>query len=202
MDGSPFSILADYIRIGGSIMWPLIGGMLLIWYAIGVRWTILRRGTAEPLRALIGRIRSGERWHPRGIMDAAALRGVAVAMEDAAWLRHRLSDEFFDLQKEMRRFGSTVTVLVAMAPLLGLLGTVSGMIETFRSMASAAFFSQSGGIAAGISEALHATQMGLAVAVPGLVFGRVLDQRQDRLEQELEELKDLLCAEFREEESQ
>ena len=60
------------------------------------------------------------------------------------------------------------------APLAGLLGTVAGMIETFDSLGSMSLFSQSGGVAGGISQALISTQMGLAVAIPGLLAGRIL----------------------------
>ena len=79
------------------------------------------------------------------------------------------------------------------APLLGLLGTVTGMIETFDSLGTMTLYSQSGGIAGGISQALISTQMGLAVAIPGLVVGRILDRRQRQIEQELEQIKDLFC---------
>jgi biopolymer transport protein ExbB len=68
------------------------------------------------------------------------------------------------------------------------------MIETFDSLAEMALFTQSGGIAGGISEALFTTQMGLAVAIPGLLVGRVLKRKQTALEDELELVKDTLCA--------
>ncbi|MCZ7581975.1 MAG: MotA/TolQ/ExbB proton channel family protein [Deltaproteobacteria bacterium] len=84
--------------------------------------------------------------------------------------------------------------IVAAAPLAGLLGTVSGMIETFQSLGDMSLFSQSGGIAGGISQALITTQMGLAVAVPGMIAGRLLDRRQRFMEFELAQVKDLLCA--------
>ena len=74
--------------------------------------------------------------------------------------------------------------IVLVAPLAGLLGTVTGMIETFDALAEMAMFTQSGGIAGGISEALITTQMGLAVAIPGLVAGRLLDRRERTLREQ------------------
>jgi biopolymer transport protein ExbB len=68
------------------------------------------------------------------------------------------------------------------------------MIETFDSIGEMTLFAQSGGIAGGISQALFTTQMGLCVAVPGIVIGRLLDRRQVRVEQELEQIKDWLSA--------
>ena len=85
-----------------------------------------------------------------------------------------------------------VATLVAIAPLAGLLGTVGCMIETFRSLADMALFTQGGGIAGGIAEALLTTQMGLAVAVPGILLGKALDRRQQSLDDELSQLEELL----------
>jgi biopolymer transport protein ExbB len=94
----------------------------------------------------------------------------------------------FDAAEEHRTAGLkrdlvVLSALTAAAPLLGLLGTVVGMIQTFQAVAS------SGGdtgrrVATGISQALITTQMGLIVAIPG-VFGvarlnRLLDQTQMR----------------------
>ena len=55
-------------------------------------------------------------------------------------------------------------------------------------------FAQSGGIAGGMSLALFTTQMGLAVAIPGLLIGRILDQRQRGLELELQKIKDIVAS--------
>ena len=87
-----------------------------------------------------------------------------------------------------------VKMIVVTAPLAGLLGTVTGMIETFDSHGDMALYTRGGGIAAGISQALVTTQMGLAVAIPGLILGGLLSARQTRLEDELTELAELLCA--------
>jgi len=80
------------------------------------------------------------------------------------------------------------------APLIGLLGTVIGMIETFDSLGSMTLYSQGGGIAAGISQALFTTQLGLVVAVPGLVVGRLIDRKSKIMELELEQIKDIVCS--------
>ena len=84
--------------------------------------------------------------------------------------------------------------MVAIAPLLGLLGTVAGMIETFDSLGDMSLFSQSGGIAGGIATALFTTQMGLVVAVPGVIAKALLDRRQYQIEMDLAQIKDLLTS--------
>ena len=79
--------------------------------------------------------------------------------------------------RDLGTLRSVVRTLVAVAPLLGLLGTVTGMIETFRGLGQSALFSQSGGVAGGIAEALLTTQMGLIVAAPAILASRVLDRK-------------------------
>ena len=68
------------------------------------------------------------------------------------------------------------------------------MIETFDSLGNMSLFSQSGGIAGGISQALITTQMGLAVAIPGLIVNGTLNRKQKDIELELAQMKDVLCA--------
>ncbi len=85
-------------------------------------------------------------------------------------------------------------IIVVISPLLGLLGTVIGMIETFDSLGSMSLFTQSGGIAGGISQALLSTQIGLSVAIPGLFIHSVLNIKQQQIERDLAQLKDLLCT--------
>lgn len=80
------------------------------------------------------------------------------------------------LGRRMERFVPTILVLAAAAPLLGLLGTVEGMIETFR-VISASGTSEAKSLSTGISQALITTQTGLVVAVPGLVLGNFLRRR-------------------------
>ncbi|MFB6261086.1 MAG: MotA/TolQ/ExbB proton channel family protein, partial [Thiohalorhabdaceae bacterium] len=78
---------------------------------------------------------------------------------------------------------------------LGILGTVTGMIETFDSLQEMKLFTQSGGIAGGISQALFTTQMGLVVAIPGLIVHGLLRRRQRAIQMELARIKDLICTE-------
>lgn len=85
------------------------------------------------------------------------------------------------LAREAKEHRQLILILVTAAPLVGLLGTVIGMIETFDSLAEMALFSQDGGIAGGIAQALITTQMGLVIAIPGLILGRLLNRREDKI---------------------
>lgn len=74
-------------------------------------------------------------------------------------------------------------VCVAVGPLLGLLGTVTGMLATFDALASGSGGDQTmAAIAKGISEALITTETGLVVALPGLFFHYQLARKRDRYE--------------------
>jgi biopolymer transport protein ExbB len=192
METSIIEQLLSYLEAGGFVMPPLVAATVLLWFGLGWRLITIQRGSTSTLRSLVSEYATGERKSTRGIVDEAARRGVELARLPVDDLRAYLDDAFGDLENEMSRFKAVVAAIVAVAPLTGLLGTVTGMIETFDSLASMSLFSQSGGIAGGISVALISTQMGLAVAIPGLVVGRVLDRKQERLTAELEELKDVL----------
>jgi biopolymer transport protein ExbB len=114
--------------------------------------------------------------------------------EAKPFLRRYLDDAYSDYGTDLRRYATTITTLVAIAPLLGLLGTVAGMIETFDSIGDMTLFSQSGGIASGIATALFTTQLGLVVAVPGVIVKSLLDRRQQQIETDLAQIKDILVS--------
>jgi len=82
----------------------------------------------------------------------------------------------------LRLFRRTTRTLTAIAPLLGLLGTVSGMIHTFSALGRA---NASTEIAAGISEAMTTTELGLALALPGLGLGLWLERLEVRVRRRL-----------------
>ncbi|MFB6373635.1 MAG: MotA/TolQ/ExbB proton channel family protein [Bradymonadaceae bacterium] len=185
----------SYWQGGGFVMPPLVAATAVLWFGLGWRLIALRRGSSETLRELVERAVAGDLADDSGLVVRAVRRGVPLAEGAAPRLRPLLDDAFSGLDGEMSRFSTLVGGLVAAAPLAGLLGTVTGMIETFASLGDMALFSQSGGVAGGISVALISTQMGLAVAIPGLFAGRLLEQREQRFRAELEELKDILVAE-------
>lgn len=195
MIGGFFSDLAEYAREGGFIMIPLMAATLVMWYLIGCRAFLLRRGSNQSIRELVDDGRRGVHARQSGLVDTAVVLALGVEATDQADLRRRLDDILWPAERRIRRYGITIRSIVAVAPLMGLLGTVTGMIETFASLGDMSLFSQSGGIAGGIAQALFTTQMGLAVAVPGLLVGNMLDRRQKSISTDLAQLKDLLCSE-------
>ncbi len=185
--------MLGYLQQGGFVMWPLLLGTAALWYGLGYRLISLRRGTRLPLRTIIQAFRSGRKSRTLGVIDGAVVQGLQVVEQNPHDPRSHLDEAFGPLVKDLQRFALVVMVVVMVAPLAGLLGTVGGMIETFDALGEMSLFRQGGGIAGGIAQALISTQMGLAVAIPGLLVGEVLRRRQESLEQELEQLKELLC---------
>jgi len=99
--------------------------------------------------------------------DDAVARLVPVAGELTL-----IEQQLFSQLERRIRF---VFVLIAAAPLVGLLGTVSGMLATFHGMASEASESPMDVISGGVSEALITTQTGLVIAVPTFIVATVLN---------------------------
>jgi len=189
-----------FVEQGGFVMIPLALAVLILWYAIGYRYAAIKRGNPRSVRRLIGRYRQANGQYkgelePTGIIDSAIVQGLELSKLYQQNLRRYLDDAFSDYVRDMGKYSRLIMSIVAAAPLTGLLGTVAGMIETFDSLMDANLFSQGGGgIAGGISQALFTTQMGLVVAIPGLLLGRALDRKAARIERELEQIKDMLCS--------
>ncbi|MDA3946689.1 MAG: MotA/TolQ/ExbB proton channel family protein [Helicobacteraceae bacterium] len=187
----------DYMGSGGFVMWPLFFVAMFLWFGLGFRFHTLKRGSEKSVRTLIRKYHENKRVKVVGIIDSAIQDGMEIvqAYGRTKTARKLIDDNFYDYETEIKKYSKMVMTLVAIAPLIGLLGTVVGMIETFDSLATASLFSQTGGIAGGISQALFTTQLGLVVAVPGVIIGRLLDRRSHVMELELEQIKDILCTE-------
>lgn len=164
-------------------------GAGLMWYGIVFRVLALRRGTRLPMHALVARANAHPDAPTWGVLDKAAARAVRVKARKAKARRLGLEVAIGPLRDRLSRFSTAVRSVSVLAPLLGLLGTVGGMIETFDHLGAVNSQVAGGGsMGAGISEALVSTQAGLVVAVPGMLLGTLLMRRQRRLEDELDQL--------------
>ena len=187
--------IGNYLQQGGFVMWPLLACTVVLWFTLGYRWMLLNRGSDKSVRVLINNFLRGKPRKSKGIVDSAIERGILLQAQRRPYLRERLDEAFGDYSSEIKRFRITIGTTVSIAPLLGLLGTVTGMIETFNSLGDMTLFSQTGGIAGGIAVALFTTQMGLIVAVPGVILKSILDRRERQIEHDLAQIKDILCSE-------
>ncbi|MCB1603206.1 MAG: MotA/TolQ/ExbB proton channel family protein [Gammaproteobacteria bacterium] len=186
--------LIDYFTDGGFVMPPLIIGTVILWWTLGYRMAALKTGTLKSPRTLVYRFLKGKMPTHNGVMVRVLHKGMKLRNKNVDNLRRYLDDAFSEEEREIQKYKTIISTIVIVAPLLGLLGTVSGMIETFESLGDMSLFSQSGGIAGGISQALITTQMGLAVSIPGLIVSGILNKKQKNIEIEMAQLKDLLCS--------
>jgi biopolymer transport protein ExbB len=130
--------------------------------------------------------------------------GVRLAIENRSLsgsaLRHILDEKLDYSLFHIERYLPLIRSLAASAPLLGLLGTVSGLIHTFRTMTEYGS-GNSQLLAAGIAEALIATQTGLLIAIVLILLGQRLEGRVQWLQQQVEYGLTLLLHLFEKESS-
>jgi biopolymer transport protein ExbB len=202
--GSLFENLGAYFEAGGFVMPALLGLSVFLWALIVERWLYLfgpfrffrgwrsSRGDRELHRLEI----SVRRFLSDRSSDAArALHGMcADADDEMARFIHRgllerdvsdcqdlalsLDEAFAASARQIQKRIGLISVLSSLAPMLGLLGTVSGMIEAFETMTLAGG-ADAKALSGGISAALITTQVGLVIALPGL-FSRSLFRRRAR----------------------
>ncbi len=193
-DGSPCSVMDLFLK-GREIMWPIL---LLSFVGITVvveRLLFIMRenGNREP-EVVEKMLESVERRD----IDGALSIGKKSKDFIARILVYSLTNKEFSLSnafvrasgQELGRFSqgmATLDTVITAAPLLGLLGTVTGMMRTFSALNSS-----SGGIAAaagtitgGVAEALIATACGLLIAVTALLPYNYLNARAERAKQEV-----------------
>jgi len=186
--------LLDYFAMGGFVMLPLVIVSVILWYALVFRALTISFNNQNP-RRLLARAEKNK-LKSSGIVARAATFISALAEQPLSRAQYKsvVDEHLIEVKQLLGRYRVLVKSLVAIAPLLGLLGTVDGMIETFDSLGEMALFSASGGIAGGISKALFTTQMGLAVSIPGLLLGTMIERKERAINRELDQIRDLACA--------
>ena len=186
----------DFFEKGGLMLLPIILCSIVALGIIVERFWSLKRNKILPpdLVPQVWKLSREEK------LDAMAIRRLKVGSPLGAILAAGLSNSRFgrEIMKEsieevgrqvahdLERYLTALGTISAITPLLGLLGTVVGMIKVF-----AAIMSQGVGdpsvLAGGISEALITTAAGLAVAIPSLMFHRYFEGRVDDLVLNMEE---------------
>ncbi len=187
-----------FMNSGGVIMWVLFSLNLLLWYGLGYRYLTLKRGTKGNVRRLIEKHEDrGDQKVYVGLLDYAVHDSLEAAKK-ARSISHKprefMYDALFPYVILISKYSTLVKTIVILAPLIGLLGTVIGMIETFDALQSSSMFAQGDSIAGGISKALFTTELGLVVAVPGLLIGKVLDKKEEQFTLEFEQIVDIIST--------
>src|SRR6187401_1696399 len=187
----------EIVRAGGPFMWPIIiCSVVLVGIVLERLWTLQRkRVLPQELIKKVSELAERNQVSPKviealeknsalGRVFAAALanrhRGRDIMME-------RVEDVGRHVTHELERFVNSVGTIASISPLLGLLGTVTGIIRAFNAV-------MLGGmgdprmLAGGISEALVTTAGGLAVAIPSFIAYRYLRGKVERIVIEMEKI--------------
>jgi biopolymer transport protein ExbB len=184
----------EYLRQGGWVMLPLIAVSLVLWTFITERWLALRGLTSGDLdTTAVLAVCRGEQPAPEsnGLRAHLVRAFVAARTGRAALDREILAQHTARLDHELEARHAAIGVLATVAPLLGLLGTVLGMIETFQVISDFGT-GNARALAGGISVALVTTQTGLLVAIPGLLVGNRLRDRAATLRLRLAETTQMI----------
>ena len=181
--------IEDYLHTGGVVMLPLVLVSLVMWLLIMDRAIFFRRLHRRNMsfQAAWEHVRAGRMPDPRRFGGAVSLlvaRFISVRSGDVSLDRFILDETVLRINRSMGDYLPVIGVLAAVAPLLGLLGTVTGMIATFDVLAVFGT-GNARAMAGGISEALITTQTGLLVAIPGLYMKGFLDRRARGLQQRI-----------------
>ena len=163
---------------GGALMPLLILASAAVWYWILVLSGHLRRRRAAALQAAIAETEGRD---DRGFIDLPALRQLPPALR-----RRRFEALALDELAPVDREFQLLRVLVQLAPFLGLLGTVLGIIECLRHFDAA---TPAAGVGAGIAQALITTGAGIAAALPGVIALPLLRRRRDEVAALLRDLE-------------
>ncbi|QFU75687.1 MotA/TolQ/ExbB proton channel family protein [Halioglobus maricola] len=162
--------IADFADQGGGVLWLLFGTCLLLWTLILERALFLRFAWPSQARSAI------QQWQQRSDRDSwRALRIREALVSESSMALHAVLP--------------LIRVLVVLCPLLGLLGTVLGMIGVFEVIATSGN-DDAQAMARGIYRATIPTMAGLVVALTGIYFtvrlGQLADREAANLQRQLE----------------
>ena len=190
--------LTDFFTKGGLFMWPLLACSIVAVTTIILRTIALREKNVLPLvvESEMERLVPGaspERLARIVHHDPSSLARIArVALAHLRWPRSenveavqtRARHEMVRLERGL----VVLEVITGIAPLIGLIGTVSGLIQVFSSLGLSAGAADAKRIALGISEALSCTLFGLGIAVPSLIGFVYFSKKVETLSVEMESL--------------
>jgi len=183
------------IQAAGWPIWPLIVASIVALALILERLWSLRQSIVAPVgmvdHVLVEFRHTGTtqdllaRTAEQGPLGRILAAGLSNVKSPRPVMKEAIEEVGRIVTHDLERFLTTLGTIASMAPLLGLFGTVIGMIEIFGSQGSAA--SNPIQLAHGISVALYNTAMGLIVAIPSMMFYRYFRAKVDALVVEMEQ---------------
>jgi len=190
----------ELVKAGGWLMLPIIACSVVALAIIVERFWSLQQRRVNPRQLVVqiwqmiqagqlteDRLRQVRDGSPLGRVLAAGLINMGHTRDV---MKEAIEETGRHVAHDLERFLNTLGTIAAITPLLGLLGTVVGMIQVFSVITDVGVGSP-GELAGGISQALITTAAGISVAVPSLIFHRYFRGRVDELvlEMEMESIK-------------
>lgn len=187
LEGITYSItLLEEFAMGGFVMYPILG-LFSLAILIALFKTIelfrVKSANAKDIDVILDHLRNDKNdaalshaksvGGPVGDMLCAAVEN---ASEDREVIEEVLYETIIKTQPRLERFLAFIAVVAATAPLMGLLGTVTGMIKTFK-LITIVGTGDARNLSSGISEALITTKWGLIVAIPTLIIHALLNRK-------------------------
>lgn len=192
-DGNVGHVLQEYLDAGGWMMYviltvSIIGVMifllrlfdLYIGYRLNVRSftrDIVENVQERKFRKALDFCEISTKHPLVFIMKAGLIR----ANQRPQDIERAMDKEMFISLPGLQKRVDLMAVLANVATLLGLLGTIFGLIAAFSSVAAASAMERQEALAAGISQAMYTTAFGISVAVPLLIFHHILSKRVERI---------------------
>jgi biopolymer transport protein ExbB len=183
------------IQAAGWPIWPLVLASVVALSLIFERMWSLRQSVVAPpgmVDRVLAEYRHGgvtaellSKTARQGPLGRVLAAGLANVKSPRPVMKEAIEEVGRIVSHDLARFLTTLGTIAAMSPLLGLFGTVVGMIEIFGSQTAAG--SNPISLAHGISVALYNTALGLIVAIPSMIFYRHFRATVDDLTVEMEQ---------------
>jgi len=163
-----FVSIRDFFESGGNVLWGILGVTIVMWTLIIERAWFFMLDMPERINAV------EKSWHARD--------------DQISWFARRIREGMVSrVSVEADRNMLIIKALMAVLPLLGLLGTVTGMIKVFDVMAVTGS-GNARAMAGGVSQATIPTMAGLVAALSGLYFVTMLDRKARNSVERVEDL--------------
>jgi biopolymer transport protein ExbB len=185
------------LQVGGAMVYPLLALAVLAVVIVLEKGFVFSRRTHLP-KALVDLVETyGFDWgelearvaalSPRNYVAGFFRVILANRTHPAWWVESRAADEASLIEKALGRWLWVLETIVTAAPLLGLLGTITGMIRAFKLFGNAGLVDPTG-VTGGVAEALIATALGLFIALIALFAFNYFSHRQAQVMDEMERL--------------
>ena len=160
-----YDVIRDFLERGGDVLWLIFITLMVLWSLIIERFLYYKKEFPAERQVLV------DAWMARN--------------DKSSWYAHKIREAKVSvLSQKLNENISNIKLLVALCPLMGLLGTVTGMIAVFDVMAETGT-GNARLMASGISMATIPTMSGMVAALSGLYFGNLLETKAKKEKQKL-----------------